>query len=56
MIARRKFSLGRLPKVAEQPLAAEQAISSVAIASAPPPMGGTSLIVYTNTEARHSAQ
>jgi hypothetical protein len=54
MIARRKSSSDRPSKVAEQQPAAEQAISSVATASAPPPVGGTSLTIYSNTEAKHS--
>jgi hypothetical protein len=48
MIAHRKSSSDRPSKVAEQ------AISSVATASAPPPVGGTSLTIYSNAEAKHS--
>jgi hypothetical protein len=42
-------------KAAEQQLAVEQAISSMATASAPPLVRGTCLMVCPNAEARHSA-
>jgi hypothetical protein len=48
--------MGGPSTTAEHQLAAELAILFVAIASAPPPMGGTCLMVCSNAEARHSAQ
>jgi hypothetical protein len=56
VIARRKSSEDGPSKTTEQQLAAKQAISYVAAASVPPPAGETCLIVYSNAEARHSAQ
>jgi hypothetical protein len=54
--ARRKPSPGGPSKATEQQPTIEQATSHVATASAPPPMGGTCLMVCSNAEARHSIQ
>jgi hypothetical protein len=56
MTARRKSSLGGLPKAVESQPPTEQTIPSVATASAPPSVGGTCLTICTNAKARYSTQ
>jgi hypothetical protein len=56
MIACRKSSPSGLSKATEPQPHAKQVIPSVATASAPPPAGGTGLIVCSNVEARRSTQ